>query len=38
LNQIPLAAEPSLLLLQSVLSAVCLFCLFTVAPYTSTHF
>lgn len=38
LNQIPLAAEPSLLLLQSVLSAVCFSCLFHVALYTLTHF
>lgn len=38
LNQIPLAAEPSLILLQSVMSAVSFFCLFCVAPYTSTHF
>lgn len=33
LNQIPLAAEPSLILLQSILSAVCSFCPFRVAPY-----
>lgn len=38
LNQIPLAAEPSLLLLQSILSAVCSFRLFRVAPYISTYF
>jgi hypothetical protein len=33
LNQIPLAAAPSLLLLQTVLSAVCFFGLVRLTPY-----
>lgn len=32
LDQIPLAAEPNLLLLQSILSGVCSFSLFSVTP------